>query len=213
VSEVGAGRGGHGNARCPREGLRILLAEDESAVAASLAAQLQALGHQVVGEAASGAEAVRLAVEKRPEAIIMDIKMPDGDGIEAARRIAEQSPLPVLFLSGHFDQELLAGVTQSGGLAYLFKPATADQIQAALSLARRRFAEMKGLRDQVARLEQLLEERKLVARARGLVMDRQGLSEEEAQRWLQKEATRSRSRLVEVARGLLTAAGLMARSS
>lgn len=187
------------------KGFRILLAEDEQAVAVSLRAQLRGLGHEVVGEAASGEEAVRLAAKIKPDLVVMDIKMPDGDGIEAARQIAEQSPLPVVFLSGYFDEDLLAGVTASGGLAYLLKPATSDQLQAALMLASTRFGEMEDLREQAARLQQALEARKLVARAKGLLMARQGLTEEEAHRRMQKEATRSNMRLADLARAILAA--------
>ena len=185
--------------------LRVLLAEDESAVAAALAEQLRALGHRVVGEAASGDEAVRLAAKMHPDVAILDIKMPDGDGIEAARRIAERSPLPVVFLSGHFDEALLEGVAEAGGLAYLLKPATSDQLQAALTLAQRRFGEMTDLREQVVRLEHALEARKLVGRAKGLLMDQRGLTEEEAHRQMQKEASRTNTRLVDLAQAILAA--------
>lgn len=190
-------------------GLRIVLVEDEPAVAASVMEQLQGLGHQVVGEAGTAREAVRLVEEMRPDLVIMDIRLPDEDGIEAARRIAERSPTPVVFLSGHFDEELLAGVVEAGGLAYLLKPATSDQLQAALVLARERFSEMKDLRVQVARLDQALESRKLVARAKGVLMERHGLSEEEAHRRMQKEASRSNTKLVDLARAILTAGTLL----
>lgn len=186
-------------------GLRILLAEDEPAVAASVEEQLRALGHEIVGEAATGEEAVSLAAQTEPDVVVMDIVMPDGDGIEAARRIAEQSPTPVVFLSGHFDDELLEGVVASGGLAYLLKPATSGQLQAALTLARERFREMKDLRDQARRLEQALDARKLVTRAKGLLMRRHGLTEEEAHRRMQKEASRSNMKLVQLARAILAA--------
>ena len=186
-------------------GLRILLAEDEPAVAASVEEQLRALGHEIVGEAATGEEAVSLAAQTEPDVVVMDIVMPDGDGIEAARRIAEQSPTPVVFLSGHFDEELLEGVVASGGLAYLLKPATSGQLQAALTLARERFREMNDLRDQARRLEQALEDRKLVTRAKGLLMQRHGLTEEEAHRRMQKEASRSNMKLVQLARAILAA--------
>jgi len=185
--------------------LKILLAEDEASVAASLVKQLRGLGHEVVGEAATGEQAVRLAEETGPDVVVMDIKMPDGDGIDAARRIAEHSPIPVLFLSGHFDEELLHGVAESGGLAYLLKPATSEQLQAALTLARKRFGEMEDLRAQVSRLEQALETRKLVSRAKGLLMDRQGLTEEDAHRRMQKEASRLSIKLVDLARAILAA--------
>jgi len=183
--------------------LRILLAEDESAVAASLHEQLRALGHEVIGEAATGEQAVAMAAEMRPDVVIMDIMMPDGDGIEAARRIAEQSPLPVVFLSGHFDEQLLEGVVGSGGLAYLLKPASADQLQAALTLARERFRQLGDLREQARRLEQALEARKLVTRAKGLLMARHGMTEEEAHRQMQKEASRSNTKLADLARAIL----------
>lgn len=192
--------------------LRILIAEDEAAVAAGLAKQFKALGHRVVGEAATGQEAVRLASEVRPDVVVMDIRMPDGDGIEAARKIADAAPVPVLFLSGHFDQELLDGVVESGGLAYLLKPASSDQLQAALALARKRFGEMTNLRDQVAKLGRALEDRKLVARAKGLLMDRHGMSEEEAHRQMQKEASRSNTRLVDLARAILAAGTFVGRA-
>jgi response regulator NasT len=187
------------------EGLRVLLAEDEPAVASSVAAQLRALGHQVVGEAATGEDAVRLAEEKRPDVVVMDIRMPDCDGIEAATRIAEGCHVPVVFLSGHFDEELLAGVTASGGLAYLLKPATSDQLQAALALAHTRFGEMQDLKEHIARLNRALEARKLVARAKGILMQRHGLTEQDAHRRMQQEASRSNLKLVELARIVLAA--------
>ncbi|UCC69284.1 MAG: response regulator [Armatimonadota bacterium] len=185
--------------------LRILLAEDEPAVAASVEQELRALGHEIVGEAATGKEAVSLAAQTEPDLVVMDIMMPDGDGIEAARQIAERSPTPVVFLSGYFDEDLLQGVVASGGLAYLLKPATSDQLQAALTLAQERFRQMEDLRDQVRRLEQALEARKLITRAKGLVMQRHGLTEEEAHRRMQKEASRSNMKLVDLARAILAA--------
>ncbi len=185
--------------------LRILVAEDEPAVAASVEEQLRALGHEIVGEATTGKEAVSLAAQTEPDLVVMDIIMPDGDGIEAAHQIAKRSPTPVVFLSGHFDEELLQGVVASGGLAYLLKPATSDQLQAALTLAQEQFREMKDLRDQVHHLEQALEARKLVTRAKGLLMQRHGLTEEEAHRRMQKEASRSNMKLVDLARAILAA--------
>lgn len=185
--------------------LRVLLAEDETAVAATVARQLQALGHQVIGEATTGVEAVSLAARLRPDLILMDIRMPDCDGIEAARLIAEGCPTAVVFLTGHFDEELVAGVAASGGLAYLLKPATSEQLQAALELASARFAEMADMREQIARLNQALEARKLVARAKGVLMQRHGLTEQEAHRRMQQEASRSNVKLVELARVILAA--------
>lgn len=185
--------------------MRILLAEDDSAVVVALIDQLRSLGHEVVGEAATGRQAVQLAEETRPELVVMDIMMPDGDGIEAARQIAEKCPVPVVFLTGHFDEELLSGVAESGGMAYLLKPATADQLQAGITLARARFDEMADLRGQATRLAEALETRKLITRAKGLLMQRRGLTEEEAHRSMQKEASRGNMKLVDLARAILTA--------
>ena len=195
------------------KGLRVLVAEDESMVAASLAEQLRGLGHEVVGEAATGREVVRLAAEAKPDVILMDIKMPDCDGIEAAREISQRQPLPVVFLTGHFDQHLLAGAVESGGMAYLLKPAGPEQLQSALSLAKRRFEEMSDLRAQVGNLTEALEIRKLLSRAKGLLMAQHGLTEEEAHRRMQKEASRSNLRLAEVARAILTANALLTQEN
>jgi AmiR/NasT family two-component response regulator len=185
--------------------LKILLAEDDPAVAAAVQEQLRALGHEIVAEATTGRQAAELAAQIKPDVVVMDIVMPDGDGIEAARRIAEQSPAPVVFLSGHFDEDLLDGVVASGGFAYLLKPATSEQLQAALVLARERFRQMKDLGDQVRQLEHALAARKLITRAKGLLMERHGLTEEEAHRRLQKEASRSNMKLVDLARAILAA--------
>jgi len=186
-------------------GLKILLAEDESAVAASIAEQVRSLGHEVVAEAGTGREAVQLALDARPDLVVMDIKMPDGDGIEAACRMAAERPVPVVFLSGHYDEELLSGGVDSGGLAYLLKPATSDQLQAALMLAYRRFHDMQDLREQTLRLEAALEARKLIARAKGLLMERHGVGEKEAHRRMQKEASRSNMKLADLASAILAA--------
>jgi response regulator NasT len=186
-------------------GLRVLIAEDEGATAAALIEQLRSLGHEVVGEGATGQAAVEQAATTKPDVVVMDIVMPDMDGIEAARRIAERSPLPVVFLSGHFDEQLLEGVVGAGGMAYLLKPASAEQLQAALALAKRRFSELADLRAQAKELAALLEARKLISRAKGLLMARHGLTEEEAHRRMQKEASRTNTRLVDLARAVIAA--------
>ncbi len=185
--------------------LRVLLAEDEATVATALEGHLRALGCEVVGEAGTGGEAVALARERRPDLILMDIKMPDMDGIEAARDIAEQCPTPVVFLSGHFSEQLLEEVVAAGGMAYLLKPASAAQLQAAFNLARQRFQEMRDLREQVDKLQQALEARKLLSRAKGLLMAQHGIGEEEAHRRMQKYASKRNMRLVDLARAIIAA--------
>jgi response regulator NasT len=189
-----------------------VVAEDEAATAAPLVEQLRSLGHSVVGEAATGQAAVELALAARPDVVLMDIVMPDVDGIEAARRIAERSPVPVVFLSGHFDEQLLEGAVEAGGMAYLLKPASKDQLQAALALASRRFSEMADLRCQADELARLLEVRKLVSRAKGLLMARHGMSEEEAYRRMQKEASRTNTKLADLARAIIAAGAFVGQA-
>jgi len=191
------------------QALRVLVAEDEASVVTALEGQLRALGCELVGPAATGREAVELAAKSRPDMVLMDIKMPDMDGIEAARMIAEQSPAPVVFLSGYFSAELLEEVVNSGGMAYLLKPASAEQLQAAFNLARKRFGEMRDLRQQVEKLKEALEARKAITRAKGILMARQGIGEEEAHRQMQKEASRRNMKLVDLARAILAASSLV----
>jgi AmiR/NasT family two-component response regulator len=193
-------------------GLRIVVAEDEAATATPLVEQLRSLGHCVVGEAATGQAAVELALAARPDVVLMDIVMPDVDGIEAARRIAERAPVPVVFLSGHFDEQLLEGVVEAGGMAYLLKPASKDQLQAALALANKRFSEMADLHAQAEELTRLLEARKLVSRAKGLLMAKHGMSEEEAHRRMQKEASQTNTKLADLARAIIAAGAFVGQA-
>lgn len=195
------------------QSLAVLVAEDETTVASGIAAQLHLLGHRVVGKAGTGAEAIRYAAETHPDAIIMDIIMPDGDGIGAARTISSACPTPVVFLSGHFDTVLLQGVVDVGGMAYLLKPASNEQLQAALSLAVLRFRELKDTQEQVHRLDEALEHRKLLSKAKGLIMAEHGISEQEAHRWLQKEASRANVKLVDLARALIAAGPILTHAS
>jgi response regulator NasT len=190
-------------------GLRILLAEDEVVVAEGLARMLQGLGHQVLARAGSGREAVRLAGRLSPDVILMDIKMPDLDGLAAAREIMGASPGPIVFLTGHAERELLSGALECGALGYLLKPVAATQLEAALAVACKRFSEIADLKAEQARLQQLLEERKLVERAKGVLMEKLGLSEEAAYRRLQKQARDTNQRLADLARALLSSHGLL----
>ena len=182
----------------------ILVVDDNPINIKGISKYLNEAGFKTIS-AQSGKEALILAERYQPFAITMDIIMPDLDGIEAAREIARLSPRPIVFLSGHFDQELLEGIVAAGGLAYLLKPVTADQLQAAFSLATKRFVEMSELREQVSKLEEALEIRKLISQAKGLLMERYGITEEEAHRRLQREASRSSRKTVDIARAIITA--------
>ncbi len=187
------------------EPLRILIADDDSLHVMSLRQQLEELGHRVVAEAYTGREAVLLAEECQPDLALLDIMMPDMDGIEAARRITAQRPIPILLISAHSEHELAVRADQAGIFAYLVKPVTARDLRPALLLARSRFREFQLLRQEVDDLRQALETRKLVERAKGILMRRLHLTEEEAFRRLQKRSQDENRKMREVAQAIITA--------
>jgi response regulator NasT len=191
------------------EQLRVLIADDNPLDRQSLKVQVETLGYQVIGEAASGKQALDLAARLKPDLAILDVKMPDGDGLEAARGITERDRLPVIMLTAFDDEEFIAQANHAGVLAYLLKPAEAKQLKAATKIALARFQELETLRSEVEDLKQALEVRKLVERAKGILMDRLALSEGEAFKRLQKRARDTNRKLGDVARAVVEANELM----
>lgn len=187
------------------EPLAILIADDDSLHVMSLRQQLEELGHQVVAEAYTGREAVRLASIRQPDLALLDIVMPDMDGIEAARRINAAQPIPIVLLSAHSEETLARRADEAGVFAYLVKPVTAQDLRPALLLASSRYQEFQVLRQEVADLCQALETRKLVERAKGILMRRLHLTEEEAFRRLQKRSQDENRKLRDVAEAVITA--------
>ena len=185
--------------------LRVLIADDESIRLLSLAAQLAALGHQVVAEAAQGDEAVRLAAEHRPDLAILDIKMPVMDGIEAAERITQARPIPIILVTAYSEAQLVERAARANISAYLMKPVAEDDLLPAITLALARFKEFESLRREVADLRDALEARKVVEKAKGILMRRLGLTEEEAFKRLQKQSQDTNRRLAEVAEAIVMA--------
>ncbi len=184
--------------------LRILIADDEAIRLMSLRTQLASLGMDVVGEATTGREAVRLAEATRPDLAILDIKMPDGDGIEAARAITGARPIPIILLTAFTDPPLVERAAAAGVFAYLVKPVGEEDLLPAILTARARFGEFRELRKEVTTLSEALEARKVIERAKGLLMDRLKISEAEAFRRMQIQSQRENRRLVEVARAIIT---------
>jgi len=184
---------------------RILIADDEAIRLMSLRTQLLTLGMDVVGEATTGREAVELALKTRPDLAILDIKMPDGDGIEAARAITGAHPIPIIVLTAYADQALVERAAAAGVFAYLVKPVGEEDLLPAILTARARFGEFRELRKEVATLSEALEARKLIERAKGILMDRLRISEAEAFRRMQVQSQRENKRLVEIARAIITA--------
>ncbi|HEX9116473.1 MAG TPA: response regulator [Anaerolineae bacterium] len=189
----------------PAEPLRILIADDESIRLLSLRAQLQALGHRVVAEASNGQEALVLAKATRPDLAIMDIKMPMVDGIEAAERMTQERPIPIILLTAYSETELVERAAQANVAAYLMKPVAAEDLLPAITLALTRFRQFEALHREVEDLREALETRKLVERAKGILMRRLGLNEDEAFRRLQKQSQDTNRRLAEVAQAIVTA--------
>jgi response regulator NasT len=160
--------------------MRILIAEDETIIRLDLRALLEAAGHEVVAEARDGEEAVALAREHAPELAIMDVKMPRLDGIEAARRILDERPIPVVMLTAYGQDELVSRAVDAGVFAYLVKPFREQDLVPALATARARHEELAALREEAASLQEALEARKSIERAKGVLMSKEGLSEQEA---------------------------------
>ena len=187
------------------ERTRIIIADDESLIRMDLREMLTNLGYLVVGEVADGRSAVNQARELRPDIIIMDIKMPDMDGIEAAKILTEERVAPVVLLSAYSQRELVERAREAGVVAYLVKPYREEELAPAIEVALARFAEFKDLEKQLADLQQALETRKLVDRAKGILMDKQGLTEAEAFRKIQKMSMDTRKSMKEVAEAIILA--------
>jgi len=182
---------------------RVLVAEDEALIRLDLVEMLSEEGYQVVGEAADGEQAVRLAGELNPDLVIMDVKMPKKDGIEAASVIAGERIAPVVILTAFSQRELVERARDAGAMAYLVKPFGKRDLVPAVELAMSRFAELQALEAEVAGLNDQLAARKVVDRAKGMLMTKNGMTEPEAFRWIQRTAMDRRTTMKAVAEAVL----------
>jgi len=180
---------------------RILIAEDETLIRMDLSEMLRENGYEVVGEATNGEEAVALANELKPDLAILDVKMPKLDGISAAEKIVEIAP--VLMLTAFSQKDLVERALDAGVMAYVVKPFTIDDLIPAIEIAATRHAQMLALKIEVADLTERLETRKLVDRAKGLLMQAMKLSEPEAFKWIQRTAMDKRVSMKEVAEAVI----------
>ena len=180
---------------------RILIAEDETLIRMDLSEMLRENGYEVVGEATNGEEAVALANELKPDLAILDVKMPKLDGISAAEKIVEIAP--VLMLTAFSQKDLVERALDAGVMAYVVKPFTIDDLIPAIEIAATRHAQMLALKSEVADLTERLETRKLVDRAKGLLMQAMKLSEPEAFKWIQRTAMDKRVSMKEVAEAVI----------
>lgn len=182
-----------------RPGLRVLVAEDEALIRLDLVEMLREEGYDVVGEAGDGAEAVRLTRELRPGLVMMDIKMPGTDGLEAASTIAAERLAPVVMLTAFSQRDLVEKARDAGAMAYLVKPFSSSDVVPAIELAASRYTEVAALEAEVAGLTERLETRKAVERAKGLLMARKKMTEPDAFRWIQRTAMDRRTTMKAVA--------------
>ena len=182
---------------------RVIVAEDESVIRLDIVEMLREVGYDVVGEAGDGESAVRLAEELRPDLVVMDIKMPKLDGISAAEKIARASIAPVVLLTAFSQKELVERARDAGAMAYVVKPFTAADLVPALEIAQSRYQEIQALESEIADMTDRFETRKLVERAKGLLISNMGLTEPEAFRWIQKTSMDRRLTMREVAETVL----------
>jgi two-component system, response regulator PdtaR len=185
---------------------KVLIAEDEAIIRLDLKEMLEEEGYDVVGEAADGEAAIRLATEREPDLVIMDIKMPGLDGLSAAERIVDEGMAAVLILTAFSQRDLVRRAAEAGAMGYLVKPFQKSDLMPAIDIAVARHVELAAVKDESVSLAEQLETRKLVDRAKGRLMDQEGLTEAEAFRYIQKQAMDQRRRMRDVAEELLAPA-------
>jgi response regulator NasT len=186
--------------------LRVVVADDEPDLREYLRAVMVSLGHEVVGQARDGEELLERCAATAPDLVVTDVKMPKLDGIDAAARLARGgSAIPVILVSAFHDTELLERAARDQVLAYLIKPIQAADLEAAIAIVMKRFQQFQELRREASDLRQALSDRKVIERAKGILMKRANLDEGQAFRRLQRLASDKNKKLVEIAQMILTA--------
>lgn len=186
--------------------LRIVIADDEAVIRLGLREMLKDQGYQVVGEAADGARVLDLVRKLRPDLVFLDIKMPGVDGLQAARTLVAERAVPVIILTAYADREFVDQAKEAGVLAYLVKPVRESDLRPAIEVAMARFQEIQALQEEIGNLEDALHTRKLVERARGILMRRDGLDEAAAFGRIQRQARDSRRTMKEIAEAIIAEA-------
>ena len=187
--------------------MKVLIAEDETIIRLDLRTLLERAGHEVVGEARDGEEAVKLARELEPDLAIMDVKMPKLDGIDAARKILDERPIPIVMLTAYGQDELVSRAVEAGVFGYLVKPFRESDLLPAIQTARARYNELAALREEAESLSEALAARKAIERAKGLLMEKEGLSEADAFARLRKASQVSGRPLKVVAEAVVATFG------
>jgi response regulator NasT len=185
--------------------LRILIADDEPLIRLDLKNMLESLGYEVIAEAGDGVSAVEAARTLKPDVAILDIKMPGMDGIDAANILNSEKIAPVVLLTAYSDMDLINRAKEAGVFAYLVKPFRESDLRPAIEVAISRYKEFLALEEEVSELEDKLETRKLIERAKGILMDQYGLKEQEAFRRIQVQSMNTRKSMKEIAEAIIIA--------
>ena len=188
---------------------RVLIAEDNTKTRLFLKNQIELLGYTVVGSAKDGEAAVEMAERLNPTLIILDIKMPKKDGIEAAKEISAKGPVPIILITGLSSDEMATKAIDAGVFSYLVKPITKKHLEPAIKLALARYSEFDSLKVEVEDLKSAIETRKLVERAKGILMKRCNLSEEDAFKLLQAHSQKENRKMSEIAESIISASKLL----
>ena len=178
---------------------RVVVAEDEALIRMDIVETLRDNGFIVVGEAGDGERAVELAIELRPDLVVMDVKMPKLDGISAAERLSKDNIAPVVLLTAFSQKELVNRASEAGAMAYVVKPFSPNDLLPAIEIALSRYAQIQALESEVADMSERFETRKVVDIAKGILNEKMGLSEPEAFRWIQKASMDRRLTMKDVA--------------
>jgi two-component system, response regulator PdtaR len=189
--------------------LKILVAEDETIVALSLISQLKEIGYTVVGDACDGIEALEQCEKLKPDLVLMDINMPRLNGIQAARIIKERYRIPVVIVSGYSDENLIKDAADAGVFNYLIKPVTKHNLAPAIEVALKNHTDYYQISEESKRLRKELEERKIIERAKGILMAQKNLTEPEAMKRLQHISNNKNVKLIEVAKEIIAADELL----
>ncbi len=185
--------------------IRVVIADDESIIRMDLKTLLEEMGHVVVGEAADGQKALELTRSLKPDVVIMDIKMPVMDGLDAAKIISEEKISPVVLLTAYSQKDLIERAKEAGVFGYLIKPFQESDLLPAIEIAIARYLEMQELEATVGNLETKLETRKIVDRAKGILMDKYTMSEADAFKRIQQQSMNQRRSMKEIAEAIIIA--------
>jgi two-component system, response regulator PdtaR len=187
--------------------MRVLVAEDETLIRLDLTGMLQSAGFEVCAEARDGVEAVELARSELPDLAVLDVKMPRLDGIESARRILDERPIPIVIVSAYTETSLVERAAEAGVFGYLSKPFREEDLLPAIATARARFGQLAAVRDQVETLAEALAARKVIERAKGILMEKDGLTEDAAFGRLRKASQTSGRPLRVIAEAVVATMG------